>query len=215
MLGAIAEHGTRSRQPPARRMTPAIQNGPDERCVMQSRGLTEPSEGHRRTIQEGSIPATGRVLTRLMAGVGPLVDADQAGNRRSVCVGWSGRVLDSEVLGNHCRGFTAPINSPGDRLTLETAVAGAAAGPAFAVERQDPAGESVVDGVQSTHRVDPTSYRRRSIVDRVDDIHVKPLAGFLVVLVTRHEETLRRMEAAVRLHHTVPVFSVPPQRSGP
>lgn len=100
------------------------------------------------------------------------------------------RVLDSEVVGNHCRSFTTPFDSLADRHVVEAAVAGAASGPTIAVECQDSAGERIVDGVQSTHRVDPTNHRRRPIVDLVHDIHVKQSAGFFVVLVLRHEVTL-------------------------
>ena len=107
---------------------------------------------------------------------------------QSVRVARGDRELDSEVMGNHCRGFTAPIDSLGDRHTIETAVARAAPGPTITVECQYPAGERVVYGVQSTHRVDPTNHRCRPIVDLVGDIHVKPTAGFFVVLVTRHDK---------------------------
>lgn len=100
------------------------------------------------------------------------------------------RVFDSEVVGNHCRGFTAPIDSLGDRDTIATAVARATPRPTIAVKCQDPAGERVADGVQSTHRVDPPNHRCRPIVDLMGDVHVKPSAGFFVVLVVRHEVTL-------------------------
>jgi hypothetical protein len=105
-------------------------------------------------------------------------------------------VLDCEVASDHRGGFTAPIESSGDRLAVETSVTRAVAGATVAVERQDAAGEGVVDQVQSTHRVDPTSHRGWPIVDLVDHIHVKPWASFLVVLVTRHEPTLRRIHGS-------------------
>lgn len=109
---------------------------------------------------------------------------------QSVRIARGDRVVDSEVSGNHCHGFTTPIDSLGDWHAIETAVARATSGPTIAVECYDLAGERVVDGVQPTHRVDPTNHRCWLIVNLVDDVYVEPSAGFFVVLVTRHEVTL-------------------------
>ena len=103
------------------------------------------------------------------------------------------RVVDPEVVSDHRRGFATPTHSAGDRLVLEAGVASAASGPAVSVERQDASGQRVVDRIQSTHRIDPARHRRGTIVNLVGDVHVKPPAGFLVVLVPRHSGTLRRL----------------------
>jgi hypothetical protein len=96
------------------------------------------------------------------------------------------RVRDTEVRGDHSGGLTTPIGSHSHRHIVKAGVALSGAGSTVAMQRQDPAGERVVDRVQSAHCVDPARYRRWSVVDLVNDIHVESFASFLVVLMTRH-----------------------------
>ena len=66
-------------------------------------------------------------------------------------------------------------------------VANTRAGSAVAVQRQELAGERVVDRVEATHRIHPPRDWCGGVVDLVQDIHVPGRAGLLVVLVAAHQ----------------------------
>jgi hypothetical protein len=65
-------------------------------------------------------------------------------------------------------------------------VALALSASAVAVQGNDASNQGFVDGVQSTHDVQPFAQRALPVVDLVNDIHMEAFAGFLVIDVIRH-----------------------------
>ena len=55
------------------------------------------------------------------------------------------RVVDPEVVSDHRRGLATPTDSASNWLSLEAAVAGASAGSAVSMERQETSAERVID----------------------------------------------------------------------
>lgn len=96
------------------------------------------------------------------------------------------REVNVEVRSDQCGCLATPVGQPFFGLELVARVTLTRSSSAVAVQLDELAAQRVGDDIESALGFEPTGWRHGAIINFVDHVHVKPLAGFLVVLVPGH-----------------------------